>query len=178
MSVKLAKGDLTRLLEANGGDANLVGFDRPPTIVPTAVAEPVILPDVATLPPPEAITYNARAVAAAEKRVGRSLKITHDEFNAARGAAAPQSSSVSSPNVSAPRPGEKKNWRSQGIVIYESDLDLVDGFSAHIRKRKIRAGRRGFSLYARAGLRALEQLRIDDPDAFEAMLARASQEQS
>jgi hypothetical protein len=47
-----------------------------------------------------------------------------------------------------------------------------------MRKQKLKVGRKkGFSLFARAGLRALAELLENDPNAFEAMLVRALKEQ-
>ena len=71
-----------------------------------------------------------------------------------------------------------KVYRSQGLTIYESDDELIDGFLAYMRKKKLRIGRKkGFSLFARAGLRALEEVRQKTPAAFEEILVRALQEQ-
>jgi hypothetical protein len=77
-----------------------------------------------------------------------------------------------------PQAGARPRYRSQGLTIYDSDEDLVDGFIAYLRKHRMRVGRKkGFSLFARAGLRALEDLRVRDPDAFEAALVQAIQDQ-
>ncbi len=77
-----------------------------------------------------------------------------------------------------PQPNLRPRYRSQGLTIYDSDDDLVDGFIAYLRSRRVRMGRKkGFSLFARAGLRALEELRLRDPDAFEAVLVQAIHDQ-
>lgn len=71
-----------------------------------------------------------------------------------------------------------KTYRSQGLTIYDSDDELLDEFVAYLRKRKMRIGRKkGFSLFARAGLRALEEVRLKNPVAFEEFLVRALHEQ-
>lgn len=71
-----------------------------------------------------------------------------------------------------------KTYRSQGLTIYDSDDELLDEFVAYLRKRKMRIGRKkGFSLFARAGLRALEEVRLKNPIAFEEFLVRALHEQ-
>jgi hypothetical protein len=78
----------------------------------------------------------------------------------------------------APPSAGTKPYRSQGLTIYESDDDLVDGFIDYLRKKKLRMGRKkGFSLFARAGLRALEDLRVHNPIEFEELLSRAILEQ-
>jgi hypothetical protein len=71
-----------------------------------------------------------------------------------------------------------KPYRSQGLTIYDSDDELIDEFVAYLRKKKMRIGRKkGFSLFARAGLRALEAVRLKNPVAFEEFLVRALHEQ-
>jgi hypothetical protein len=78
------------------------------------------------------------------------------------------------PPVPAPKP-----YRSQGLTIYESDEEIVDEMIAHLRRSKLKIGRkRGFSLFARAGLRALDRLRQSDPQSFEAMLRAALADQT
>lgn len=75
-------------------------------------------------------------------------------------------------------PPVRGTWRSQGLTIYASDDDLVDNFLDYTRKQKLKIGRKkGFSLFARAGLRALNELLQRDPAAFEATLLRALKEQ-
>jgi hypothetical protein len=77
-----------------------------------------------------------------------------------------------------PSPGQKP-YRSQGLTIYESDEEIVDEMIAHLRRSKLKIGRkRGFSLFARAGLRALDRLRQTDPQSFEAMLRAALADQT
>lgn len=77
-----------------------------------------------------------------------------------------------------PPPGQKP-YRSQGLTIYESDEEIVDEMIAHLRRSKLKIGRkRGFSLFARAGLRALDRLRQTDPQSFEAMLRAALADQT
>lgn len=72
-----------------------------------------------------------------------------------------------------------KPYRSQGLTIYESDEEIVDEMIAHLRRSKLKIGRkRGFSLFARAGLRALDRLRQTDPQSFEAMLRAALADQA
>ena len=72
-----------------------------------------------------------------------------------------------------------KPYRSQGLTIYESDEEIVDEMIAHLRRSKLKIGRkRGFSLFARAGLRALDRLRRTDPQSFEAMLRAALADQA
>jgi hypothetical protein len=85
----------------------------------------------------------------------------------------PASPSAVTPS-SGPRP-----YRSQGLTIYESDEEIVDEMIAHLRRSKLKIGRkRGFSLFARAGLRALDRLRQTDPQSFEAMLRAALADQT
>jgi hypothetical protein len=190
MSIKAAKGELTTLL-AEGGDDNLVSFKRPRTM---------------QRPEPDAGSSADAAQRSNQTATADTSNHVHETGPASdsattktivppRGETVPSGEAqalsksdrlqTSSPSLepegtsAAPATAEqKKNYRSQGIVIYDSDIELVDGFSAYLRRNKIRAGRRGFSLFARAGLRALEQLRLSDPAGFEAMLVRANQEQS
>jgi hypothetical protein len=83
-----------------------------------------------------------------------------------------------SPPAVTPSPGHRP-YRSQGLTIYESDEEIVDEMIAHLRRSKLKIGRkRGFSLFARAGLRALDRLRQTDPQSFEAMLRAALADQT
>ena len=69
---------------------------------------------------------------------------------------------------------DAKVYRSQGLTVYPTDDELVDEMLMFLRRHKIRLGRKaGFSLFARAGLRLLDELRQSDPQRFGQELSRA-----
>ena len=69
--------------------------------------------------------------------------------------------------------------RSQGIHVYGSDDDIVDKLDATVRRDRRVLGIRqktGYSLFVRAGLRALDDILTNDPKAFRSYLAQALKE--
>lgn len=67
-------------------------------------------------------------------------------------------------------------WHRQGISLYPSDDDIVRKIDRLLNQRKIRLGvNPGPSLYARAGLRLLDDIVTRDPDRALDMLRTMAQ---
>ncbi len=160
MSIKASKNSLAKLL-ADSGDDDLIAHNKTKAFPPKEIIE---------MPAEEADIKPETAVSAPELTVHPAPK-TLPSIQIVTASEEQQSTPVPA------APGAKP-YRSQGLTIYESDDDLVDGFIDYLRKKKLRIGRKkGFSLFARAGLRALEDLRVRNPIEFEDLLTRALLEQ-
>jgi len=78
---------------------------------------------------------------------------------------------TASPIDSMPAPERKTKFRNVGISIYAPDDVIVDTLDEYVKKNGIRVKRKGLSLWSRAGLRALDELRRNDPTRFIAIVA-------
>jgi hypothetical protein len=144
----------------------LRSFEAPTQIVPTG--RPATLPDpaVPTLAPD--LELLARPPASDASLAPPAQAGSSDLAAPSRDAV------VSSPALVASTPRSEKVYRSQGLTVYPTDDELVDEMLMFLRRHKIRLGRKaGFSLFARAGLRLLDELRQNDPQRFGLELSRA-----